>query len=241
MINIIKNYIIAKKLGIKYFKNNKVGNLKRIVIAKNSIIYNCDISGDIIINNGCNLNNSILRGHINIGKYTSINGPATLIYAKHNSIEIGNYCSIAHNVTIMEFFHNTKTLSTSFLHKKIKGKSSNLDTWSKGSIKIGSDVWIGTGSTILSGVSIGNGAIIGSNSVVNKDVPSFAIVAGNPAKIIKYRFDNKLIEELEKIKWWEYDLDALQSIKKILSEPLNLNVVMQIKKELEIKQMEKAK
>lgn len=228
--NSIKNYLIKQKYDLFHCKNNNMLNIK--YIGKKTIIYNCELNGKISIGNSCMLNNSFIRGKVEIGNYSSINGPTTFINAKHNHIMIGNYCSIAHNVTIMEFFHNTETLSTSFLNKKIDGKLSFEDTWSKGSIEIGSDVWIGAGVTILSGVKIGNGAIIGANSVVNKDVPDFAIVVGNPARIIKYRFEKEIIDELLKIKWWEYDLERLKSIKHLLGKKLNREVLNEIKSKL---------
>jgi serine acetyltransferase len=74
----------------------------------------------------------------------------------------------------------------------------------KGDIIIGNDVWIGAKSTIMSGVKIGDGAVIGSGSVVAKDVPPYAIVVGNPAKVIKYRFDEQQIENLLEIAWWNW-------------------------------------
>ena len=76
---------------------------------------------------------------------------------------------------------------------------------SKGNINIENDVWIGAYSTIMSGVKIGNGAVIGASSVVTKDIPPYAIVAGNPAKIIKYRFTEEQIVSLLKIEWWNWD------------------------------------
>ena len=82
----------------------------------------------------------------------------------------------------------------------------------KGDIIIGNDVWIGQGSSILPGVKIGNGAIIGYNSVVSKDMPSYAIAAGNPCKIIKYRFNKQTIKQLEKLKWWDLSTDKIKQI-----------------------------
>jgi len=75
----------------------------------------------------------------------------------------------------------------------------------KGDIVVQNDVWIGAKSTIMSGVKISNGSIVGACSVVTKDVPPYAIVAGNPAKIVKYRFTEEQIEKLLKISWWNWN------------------------------------
>jgi serine acetyltransferase len=81
----------------------------------------------------------------------------------------------------------------------------------KGDIIVGNDVWIGAKSTIMSGVNIGNGAVIGSNSTITKDVPPYAIVVGNPGKIVKYRFTEKQIESLLKISWWDWTEDRIKT------------------------------
>lgn len=81
----------------------------------------------------------------------------------------------------------------------------------KGDIIVENDVWIGAKSTIMSGVKILNGSIVGANSVVTKDVPSYSIVVGNPAKVVKYRFTEKQIESLLKIKWWEWTEDRIKT------------------------------
>ena len=75
----------------------------------------------------------------------------------------------------------------------------------KGDIIIQNDVWIGAKSTVMSVVKISNGAVVGARSVVTKDVPPFAIVAGNPAKVVKYRFTDEQIEKLLSIAWWNWD------------------------------------
>jgi acetyltransferase-like isoleucine patch superfamily enzyme len=70
-------------------------------------------------------------------------------------------------------------------------------------VVIGNDVWIGTGAIILRGLSVGDGAVIGAGAVVTKDVPPYAIVAGNPARVIKYRFEEAVIKRIQASKWWE--------------------------------------
>jgi acetyltransferase-like isoleucine patch superfamily enzyme len=80
----------------------------------------------------------------------------------------------------------------------------------KGDIQIENDVWIGATSTIMSGVTIHNGAIIGAGSTVTKDVPPFAIVAGNPGRIVKYRFTEEQIEKLLQIAWWNWEEEQVK-------------------------------
>ncbi len=78
-------------------------------------------------------------------------------------------------------------------------------------VRIGHDVWIGTRAIVMGGVTIGNGAIIGAGAVVTKDVPSYAVVAGIPARVLRYRFEPEQIDMLEKIEWWNRDLDWLKT------------------------------
>jgi acetyltransferase-like isoleucine patch superfamily enzyme len=86
--------------------------------------------------------------------------------------------------------------------------------------EVGHDVWIAAGAIIKTGVKIGNGAVVGANSFVNKDVPPYAIVIGTPAKVYKYRFDEKTIAELEKSQYWEQKPSkARQNLLEINSNP----------------------
>ena len=80
----------------------------------------------------------------------------------------------------------------------------------KGPIIIGNDVWIGVSAYILNGVTIGDGTIVAAYSVVTKNVPPFALVAGNPARIKKYRFSREIREKLLKIKWWDWDIEIVK-------------------------------
>lgn len=94
---------------------------------------------------------------------------------------------------------------------------SKVDLPFKGDTVVGNDVWIGQNSTILPGVHIGDGAIIGLNSVVTRDVPPYTIVAGNPAKAVRKRFDDELIDLLLKLKWWDKSIEEINALIPLLS------------------------
>lgn len=119
--------------------------------------------------------------------------------AKINNTIIGNYCSIAPNVICGVSEHSKEFLTT---YQPLAKKIINFKLNSK-ITKIGSDVWIGTNAVIKQGVVVGNGAIIGANSVVTRDVPQYGIVAGAPAKIINYRFNENKIHILLKSEWYK--------------------------------------
>lgn len=121
--------------------------------------------------------------------------------------DIGNYVSIANNVSIGQGEHLLDEISTSSLFY-----TRPLETLTMKPCSIGHDVWIGVDAVVLRGVHIGNGAVIGANSVVTKDVPPFAIVVGSPAKVIKYRFNEDKIKEINDAKWWDEELDEAREI-----------------------------
>ena len=125
-----------------------------------------------------------------------------------NRLEIGHYVSIGPEVIFdVSAEHHTTTFSTyPFKAHVLKEGKEGV---SKGDIVIGDDVWIGSRAIILSGVHIGQGAVIGAGAVVTKDVPPYAIVGGVPAQVIKYRFDNELIEELMNIDYSKVDDELL--------------------------------
>ncbi len=86
----------------------------------------------------------------------------------------------------------------------------------KGDIIIGNDVWLGYDALIMNGVTIGNGAIVASRAVVVKDVPAYSIVAGNPAKVVKMRFDDSTIERLQKLAWWDWPIEKINQNLKLI-------------------------
>lgn len=119
-------------------------------------------------------------------------------------IAIGRGTALADNVLLMidqdHDFSLVAQSATSILHGYTERK-----TRRRGSIVIQNDVWVGSGATIMPGVTLHNGCIVAAKSVVTKDVPPYAIVGGNPAQVLRYRFDATIIEALQKIAWWDWD------------------------------------
>ncbi len=150
--------------------------------------------------------------HIGNKTYGTINVSAV---SNDKELFIGNYCSIAGNVLfLLGSDHRMNTVSTYPFSAMILGEK-NVDVISKGNIIVKDDVWIGQNAMILSGVTIGQGAVVAAGAVVTKDVPNYAVVGGNPARIIKYRFSKGLIEELNKI-------DYSQLTEKDIREHINI-------------------
>lgn len=138
------------------------------------------------------------------------------IFDNYN-LHIGRFCSVAReNKLIINQYHDYKSITTGY-----SSVGEELEPCykiqKKGSIIIENDVWIGYGAAILSGVTIQNGAVVAAGSVVKKDVPPYAIVGGNPAKIIKYRFTQEQIEKLLEIQWWYWSSDKMEECKEDFS------------------------
>jgi virginiamycin A acetyltransferase len=152
------------------------------------------------------MSSTILSGENSIGEYTYIGFNGLITKSK-----IGRYCSIANNVSIGIGEHKIDRVSTSSLFYK--------DPWAvltEKECNIGHDVWIGSNVIVRRGVSVGNGAIVGANSFVNKDVEPYAIVAGNPAKFIKWRFTEEQIALIETSRWYDLDFESAKAIIKKL-------------------------
>lgn len=139
----------------------------------------------------------------------------------HN-LHIGKYCSLADKIKfILSLNHDYKNITTgvcSFL----QGITLDSVLPQHNQILIQNDVWIGSGATIMSGVTIHNGAVVAANSHVVKDVPPYAIVGGNPAKVISYRFMEEQIDRLLKISWWLWDEEKLQQNRLFFNQPIDI-------------------
>ena len=171
-----------------------------------------------------------LIGHSNIevGKYTYYDGQNFTSRVTHHydfigdKLIIGKFCQIGHNVEfIMNGANHQMNSVSTYPFYIFKGweqePPKKEDLPYKGDTVIGNDVWIGQNAVILPGVHVGNGCIIGANSVVGSDIPPYSVVVGNPAKVIRKRFDDEMIELLEKLQWWNLSEKQIQKMIPILS------------------------
>jgi len=129
----------------------------------------------------------------------------------HGNIVLGNYCQIGAYVAIHTTNHPIHYLSTYINRNLFEGELATLKQ--TGKIEIGHDVWIGHNAILVGNFCVGNGAIIAAGAVVTSDVPPYSIVGGVPAKVIKYRFSNSLIAEIEALGWWNKGEEELVKLK----------------------------
>lgn len=166
--------------------------------------------------------------NMTIGKYSYVSFNS-IIY----NVDIGNYCSIGPNVVIGYGDHLIDQISTSphiYINEEIWEQKhvENVLIQHFKKVKVGHDVWIGANVYIKNGVNIGIGAVIGAGSIVTKDVGNYEVVVGVPAKNLKYRFDDIIIDLLLKTEWWNLSPIELKEYKEILISPtiIGLNKII---------------
>lgn len=197
--------------------NSYVGD--NVKVWKNVSVRESRLCSNVSIGDFSIIERSILKDYVNIqrnnliystqiGRYTYTGKNLTCWNSK-----IGSFCSISWNVSIGGANHDYERVTTSaFLYSDIfdiKGGNKGYDRFYN-DCEIGNDVWIGCGAIVCRGVKIGHGAVIGANAVVTKDVEPYSIVAGVPAKHIKYRFTPDIIHRLLEIKWWNFPKDVIR-------------------------------
>lgn len=185
----------------------KLQKYKRIPAIKNS-----SISPKAFVCPGCNLVD------VRMGDYSYAGNETTICFAN-----IGKYCSIGSYVSIGGGVHPLDNLSTSPVFHRganvLKKNFSDLPRPSPKLVEIGNDVWIGDKAFVSDGVKIGNGAVVGAHAVVTHDVPPYAIVAGCPARILRYRFSDETISQLNDSEWWNLSEEKIASLAKYAEDP----------------------
>lgn len=198
---------------VKIYRNVKILNTcygNNVVIGEDSFVDSTYLGDFVRINR----RNFILNATIDNYSYTGCN---TII--KHTVI--GKFCAISWNVSIGGGDHNYQHISTypfdTLLEFETLGGKNELY---KSTLRIGNDVWIGSGCNILRNVKVGDGAVIGAGSIVTKDIPPYAIAYGVPAKVIKFRFSKNIIEKLLQLKWWDWNKEQILANKHLFNNKL---------------------
>lgn len=184
------------------------------------------------------LRNVVKSPLIIVGEYTYLDEPAGAEnFERHNvlyhfdfigdRLVIGKYCCLARQIRFLMNGANHSLAGLSAYPFYIFGGDwaafppPDESSTSKGDTVVGNDDWIGFGATILPGVTIGDGAIVGACSVVTRDVPPYAIVGGNPARVIRTRFTDDVVAELLDIRWWDWPVEKVTAnLKAIVSGDL---------------------
>lgn len=186
----------------------------RLINRRPAAIYQSSIDKRASVGNGAQIYNSV------VGRYSYI------FNSKVINSEIGQFCSIAEDCTIGGGAHPLTWVSTSPVfysgRNSLNMNFSNNKFQEYNRTEIGNDVWIGSKCLIRGGVKIGDGAVIGMGSVVTHDVPAYEIWAGNPAKLIRKRFDESTIDSLKKIQWWDWSDEQIQENAELFNSPQTL-------------------
>jgi acetyltransferase-like isoleucine patch superfamily enzyme len=224
--NIVAHFIFLRKfpedkIALSSSVDNQTVLGKNVVINNNSQVSKSCIKNNVLINRNCLIVNSSLGEHVTVYKNCSLSDVAVerFSYIAGNSVlsmvQLGGFCSIGPELICGLGGHPTHFVSTNpvfFSTLRQSGISfSDKDYFSeRQETVIGNDVWIGARVLIKDGVRIGSGAIIAAGAVVIKDVPDYAVVGGVPAKLIRWRFPQSIIEKLLQIKWWNWTEEALR-------------------------------
>ncbi len=142
-----------------------------------------------------------------LGKGSRINGP--IVVKGKGSCSIGNYCAFGENIRLITSNHNPSMLILQYRLNRRLGLESQ--TGKRKDIVVGHNVWIGDSVILLPGVKIGNGAIISAGAVVTKNVDPYSVVAGVPARFVKFRLQSSAITRLENTKWWTLNTSEIKN------------------------------
>lgn len=150
-----------------------------------------------------------------LGVDTYTGGTARVLYWKHldasqSVVRVGNFSSIANDVRFFVDGNHRIDHASTFPFWETGVRTGVPNGWGKGAPRVGHDVWIAEGASIMSGVAIADGAVVCAGSLVSRDVPPYAVVAGNPAVLKRYRFDPPTVERLLRARWWDLPRDVVR-------------------------------
>lgn len=198
----LKQYYRCLKNNIIFFRNgmldrkNEIGS--NVYLGENTRVLSSHISGNSYISNDSSFSFTY------IGKYCSIGPYVKTAVGKHPTKKF---------VSTHPAFYSAdskKVYKYTYVNQNLFDEHDFIEkTGKKYAIVIENDVWIGANVTLLEGIRIGNGAIVGAGAVVSKDVPEYSIVVGNPARIIRYRFNKNIINKLNDICWWNWSEETI--------------------------------
>ena len=185
-----------------YFLNSTEKTEKVILSGFSRGLQNVTFEGKNAVPDGCNFSGKIKIGYATTLGYRNLLG---------GTISIGKYCQLGVDVALHATNHPISYMTTYINKNLFDGELKSLKQ--ENVIAIGHDVWLGHGVIIVGNVTVGNGAIIAAGSVITKDVEPYAIVAGVPAKEIRKRFSDTIIQEIETLQWWDKSEQELEKIK----------------------------
>ena len=211
----------AKIRGLPKIKRSRVGAHGEV--GRHNRILDSQIGERCRIEKHCKIRSSELGSNIAIGSYTWLTNVAMGRFSylasrvNLNNVKMGSFCSIGPNVLNHLGNHPTRTFVST--HPAFYTPDAPTDSFVEkesfpsygGTITIGNDVWIGADVLLMDGISIGDGAVVAARSIVTKDVPPYAIVGGVPARLIRYRFNEEIVQELESFQWWNKEIEWIRS------------------------------
>lgn len=209
--------------------HNIVKTRKKMIIERIKLYFFKRKFRKLNLHNMMYANNEFDPSIVKIGKMSYGGLTIDMFHAPGEELRIGNYVSIANGVKfILGGNHHTNALSTFPFKGKVLGIGG--ETTTKGPIIIEDDVWIGSYSVLLSGIKVGKGAVIAAGSVVVNDVASYSIVGGNPAKFIKFRIDEKFIDDVKEMDLSLITHNYVKNNIELLYSPLNEQTIEELKK-----------